>query len=51
MVRFAAELGFDVERNTFEIAKKNAWRVKDIAVERIRDELEKFLLRIRNIPN
>lgn len=44
MVRFAAELGFDVERNTFEIAKKNAWRVKDIAVERIRDELEKIFV-------
>lgn len=44
MVRFAAELGFDVESNTFEIAKKNAWRVKDIAVERIRDELEKIFV-------
>lgn len=44
MVRFAAELGFGVESNTFEIAKKNAWRVKDIAVERIRDELEKIFV-------
>lgn len=44
MVRFAAELGFDVEKNTYEVAKKNAWRVKDIAVERIRDELEKIFV-------
>lgn len=44
MVRFAAELGFDVEQNTFEVAKKNAWRVKDIVVERVRDELEKIFV-------
>lgn len=44
MVRFAAELGFDVKKNTYEVAKKNAWRVKDIAVERIRDELEKIFV-------
>lgn len=44
MVRFACELGFDIEDNTFEVAKQNAWRVKDIAVERIRDELNKIFV-------
>ena len=44
MVRFAAELGFEVEKNTFETARKNAWRVKDLAVERVRDEFEKILV-------
>ncbi len=44
MVRFACELGFDIEDNTFEVARQNAWRVKDIAVERIRDELCKIFV-------
>lgn len=43
MVRFASELGFEVEKETFEVAKRNAWRVEDIAVERIADELKKNL--------
>lgn len=44
MVRFACELGFDVEQETFEVAKQNAWRVKDIAAERIADELKKIFV-------
>ena len=44
LVRFAAELGFDVEEKTFAVAKASAWRVKDIAVERIRDELDKIFV-------
>lgn len=44
MVRFASELGFEVEKQTFDTAKKNAWRVKDIAVERVRDELCKIFV-------
>lgn len=51
MVRFAAELGFEVEKNTFETARKNAWRVKDLAAERVRDEFEKSSLPIRNTRN
>ena len=39
LVRFASELGFDIEADTWRVAKANAWRVKDIAAERIRDEL------------
>lgn len=44
LVRFASELGFEIEQKTFESAKKNAWRVKDIAVERISEELEKIFV-------
>lgn len=44
LVRFAAELGFEIEKHTFEVAKANAWRVKDIAVERIRDELDRIFV-------
>ncbi|MDE6059899.1 MAG: HD domain-containing protein [Clostridia bacterium] len=42
LVRFACELGFEIEQDTMRAAKQNAWRVKDIAVERIRDELNKI---------
>lgn len=42
LVRFAAELGFDIEPNTLASAKANAWRVKDIACERVRDELDRI---------
>ena len=44
LVRFASELGFDIESETLRVAKQNAWRVKDIAVERIRDELCKIFV-------
>lgn len=44
LVRFASELGYDIEQKTFDSAKKNAWRVKDIAVERITEELEKIFV-------
>ena len=44
LVRFAAELGFDIEDRTYAVAKANAWRVKDIAVERVRDELDKIFV-------
>lgn len=44
LVRFAAELGFEPEGRTLEVAKSNSWRVKDIAAERIRDELKKIFV-------
>lgn len=44
LVRFACELGFDIAPDTMRAAKQNAWRVKDIAVERVRDELNKIFL-------
>ncbi|MBD5091897.1 MAG: CCA tRNA nucleotidyltransferase [Clostridiales bacterium] len=44
LVRFACELGFDIESDTMRAAKQNAWRVKDIAVERIHEELNKIFI-------
>lgn len=44
MVRFAAELGFEVEPNTFETAKALVSNLNGISPERIRDELNKILL-------
>lgn len=44
LVRFAAELGFEIEDKTFAAAKANAWRIKDIAPERVRAELEKIFV-------
>lgn len=44
LVRFAAELGFDIEENTLAAAKKLVGNLRDISPERIRDELDKILL-------
>ncbi|MEG1893916.1 MAG: HD domain-containing protein [Clostridia bacterium] len=44
MARFAAELGFDVEDETLNAAKRFSAKLKDISHERIRDELTKILL-------
>ena len=44
LVRLAAELGFDIEQNTFAAAKKYASLLADISVERKRDELERILV-------
>lgn len=42
LVRFACELGFEIEADTWNAAKRNSWRVKDIAAERVREELNKI---------
>lgn len=44
LVRFACELGFDVENSTYESAKRNVEGLFDISKERIRDELKKILM-------
>ncbi|MGI6161752.1 MAG: CCA tRNA nucleotidyltransferase [Christensenellales bacterium] len=44
MVRFACELGFDIDAATFEAAKQRITYLADIAKERIRAELDKILL-------
>ncbi|MBQ2661143.1 MAG: CCA tRNA nucleotidyltransferase [Clostridia bacterium] len=44
LVRFASELGFDVEKETLESAKRNVKGLLDISGERIRDELFKILM-------
>jgi poly(A) polymerase len=42
--RFAAQLGFHVERATFEAACDMADRIAIVSAERVRDELDKLLL-------
>ena len=44
LCRFAAELGFDIEENTFAAAKNSAQLLADISAERVRDELIKILM-------
>lgn len=43
-IRFASQLHFSIERNTFEGIKRQCERIKIINPERIRDELNKILL-------
>lgn len=44
LVRFCAELGFEIEPDTWQSAKENADQLRDISKERIRDEFCKILL-------
>jgi len=44
LVRFACELGFAIETETWLAAKRNAPKLTDIAAERRRDEFVKLLL-------
>lgn len=43
-VRFSAQLDFEIERETFDAIKKNAELIKNISMERIRDEFTKLIL-------
>jgi tRNA nucleotidyltransferase/poly(A) polymerase len=43
-VRFASQLNFDIEANTFDAIIKNASRLKIISMERITEELNKIIL-------
>lgn len=43
LVRFVSTLGYSVEKETMQSAKKLAGGLRDISVERIRDELDKLL--------
>lgn len=43
-VRFAAQLGFGIEPQTFAALKANAAKIKTISAERIRDELIKLFV-------
>jgi poly(A) polymerase/tRNA nucleotidyltransferase (CCA-adding enzyme) len=43
-VRFATTLGFEIEKNTFEAVKKNAYLLEFISKERIRDEFLKIIM-------
>jgi tRNA nucleotidyltransferase (CCA-adding enzyme) len=44
LARFAGQLGFSIEQNTLQAAKEFCHLIKDIAPERIRDELDKILV-------
>jgi len=43
-IRFAAQLGFTIEENTYAAIGENADRIKIVSSERIADELNKILL-------
>lgn len=43
-IRFAAQLGFTLDTNTFEAIKEKASTIKYVSHERIRDELTKILM-------
>lgn len=43
-IRFASQLGFFIEENTFEAISKNVDRLNIISMERIRDEFLKILM-------
>ena len=42
-VRFSGRLGYEIEKESFEAIKKNAYRIKIVSVERISDEFFKIL--------
>lgn len=43
-IRFASQLGFDIEHETFEAIERNKKRIEIISKERIIDELNKIIL-------
>jgi putative nucleotidyltransferase with HDIG domain len=43
-IRFASQLNFDIEGNTFEAIQKNTSRLKIVSGERVTDELNKIIL-------
>lgn len=43
-IRFATQLNFTIEENTFAAVKENAVRIKIVSQERITDELNKIML-------
>ena len=43
-IRFATQLGFTIEEETFEAIKRNATRIDIVSVERISTEIEKIMM-------
>ena len=43
-LRFSVQLGFEIEKNTYEALQRQKSLIQKISVERIHDELEKILL-------
>jgi poly(A) polymerase len=48
-IRFATQLGFYIEKDSFNSIKKNAERIKIVSRERIMDEMNKIIM--SNIPS
>lgn len=48
-IQFAARFNFSVEKETLKLMKQNAFLIKEIAPERILDELNKILLKGGNV--
>ncbi|WP_027627051.1 CCA tRNA nucleotidyltransferase [Ruminiclostridium cellobioparum] len=42
-IRFSAQLGFEIEKNTFDAISGNSGLIKNISRERIREEVDKLL--------
>lgn len=51
LVRLSCELGLRVEDKTLEMAATNCYKLKDIAPERIREELDKILIADTKYPD
>lgn len=50
LIRQSCELNFEIDKDTFLLAKKNAFRLSEISPERIREELDKILLADTRYP-
>ena len=50
LIRFYSQLGFEIEAVTHESAKKNAYKLKEISIERIQEEFKKLLLTQSPMP-
>ncbi len=44
VIRLAVELGFSIEKGTYEAIQRHSSHIKDISTERVRDELIKVIL-------
>ena len=50
MIRISSELGFDIEKNTYNVAKKMSYKLKDISGNRKQKELELVLFANKKYP-
>jgi len=50
MVRFAATLGFEIEKNTYDAAKENVSKLRFISKTRIREEFSRIVLADTKFP-